>query len=154
MPVHLVGGQPPAPADIAEQALILRYLCEGRYTPSAGKFLSYREVPWGETYFSNFEGRCIKRLARIGGGNPAGFNAFFANNSGLHAAPVERAPGWRFEFMTNLYFSFIVWQGDDEFPTQAQILFDDNIPSAFTAEDLAVAADIALSRIKKKLAGA
>jgi hypothetical protein len=138
--------------DIAGQMLVLRYLCGGKAAPSTGTFLSYREVPWGETYFANFEGRCIKRLARMYTENPGGFNAFFAGNPGLHAAPLERTPGWRFEFMTNLYFSFIVWPGDDEFPAQGQILFDDNVPAAFTAEDLAVAGDFALSRIKKALA--
>ena len=44
--------------------------------------------------------------------------------------------------------SIIIWEGDDEFPSKAQILFDDNFPSAFSAEDIAVAGDICISRLK------
>ncbi|MDR1930823.1 MAG: DUF3786 domain-containing protein, partial [Treponema sp.] len=53
----------------SERILFLRYLCAGKYAEAAGRRLSYREVPWGDLYFRNFEGRCIKRLARTFGGD-------------------------------------------------------------------------------------
>ena len=43
--------------------LVLRYLTEGAAAPATGKFLTYREVPWGEVYFKQFQGRCLFRLA-------------------------------------------------------------------------------------------
>ena len=43
--------------------LVLRYLTEGGVAPSTGKFLTYREIPWGEVYFKQFQGRCLFRLA-------------------------------------------------------------------------------------------
>jgi hypothetical protein len=139
-------------ASLPERMLVLRYLCEGKWMPAAGKTLSYREVPWGETYFANFDGRCLKRLARMYGASPEAFCAYFENAA--FAVKLEKKTGWRFEFMTGLHFEFIIWEGDDEFPTQAQILFDDNIPAAFSAEDLAVAGDCALSRIKTAMSSA
>ena len=48
--------------------LLLRYLTEGGAAPSTGKFLTYREIPWGEVYFKQFQGRCLFRLA-FGFGN-------------------------------------------------------------------------------------
>jgi hypothetical protein len=45
--------------------------------------------------------------------------------------------------------SIIIWEWDDEFPSKAQILFDDNFPGAFSAEDTAVAGDICISRLKQ-----
>ena len=41
------------------QAKILtaRFLTEGCYAPSEGKFVTYRDVPWGEHYFKPFQGR-------------------------------------------------------------------------------------------------
>ena len=36
--------------------LVLRYLTEGGAAPSTGKFLTYREIPWGEVYFKQFQG--------------------------------------------------------------------------------------------------
>ena len=38
--------------------LVLRYLTEGGAAPSTGKFLTYREIPWGEVYFKQFHGTC------------------------------------------------------------------------------------------------
>jgi hypothetical protein len=57
--------------------------------------------------------------------------------------------GWRFEFISGIFMSIIIWQGDDEFPPKAQILFDDNFPAAFSAEDAAVAGDICINRLKE-----
>jgi hypothetical protein len=138
------GAQPP----VYEQILFLRYLCEGRWTPALGKRLSYREAPWGETYFPNFEGRCIKRFIRLFGGNIEGFNKVMSENPALKAEKLEKCDaGYRFEFSSGFYMSFLLWVADDEFPAQAQILFDDNMCAAFTAEDLAVACEAALSSL-------
>lgn len=43
-----------------------------------------------------------------------------------------------------------IWEGDNEFPASAQILFSDNFSAAFTAEDIAVAGDITLNALKGK----
>jgi hypothetical protein len=137
--------EPPA----YEQILFLRYLCEGRWTPALGKRLSYREVPWGQTYFPNFEGRCIRRFIRLFGGNIEAFNKIMSENPALKAEKLEKCDaGYRFEFSSGFYMSFLLWAADDEFPAQAQILFDDNMSAAFTAEDLAVAGEAALGRLK------
>ena len=45
------------------KTFILRYLLEGQYVQSSGKFMTFREVPtYGELYIQPFTGRCIKRL--------------------------------------------------------------------------------------------
>lgn len=44
---------------------------------------------------------------------------------------------------------FILWAGDEEFPPSAQILFSDNFPLSFEAEDLAVVGDISIGTLKK-----
>jgi hypothetical protein len=54
----------------AAQLLIMRYLIEGRYIETQGRFLTFREMPWGSVYMSTFDGRCIKRLAFGFGGKP------------------------------------------------------------------------------------
>lgn len=45
--------------------------------------------------------------------------------------------------------SLILWAGDDEFPPSAQILFSDNFPLSFSAEDMAVVGDITIGTMKK-----
>ena len=42
----------------------------------------------------------------------------------------------------------LVWEGDDEFPPSAQILYSDNFAEGFAAEDRVVAGDILIGAIK------
>jgi len=129
-----------------EKILFIRFLCEGKYAEPTGRRLSYREIPWGDLYFPNFEGRCIKRLARKFGGNIDGFKKIMEEKHNAEKLDKSDA-GYRFEFCSGLYMSFLLWAADDEFPASAQILFDDNFPQAFTAEDCAVAGEVALNRL-------
>ncbi|MCL2479232.1 MAG: DUF3786 domain-containing protein [Treponema sp.] len=129
-----------------EKILFIRFLCEGRFTPALGRQLSYHEIPWGETYYSNFDGRCIKRLAARFGSSVDVFRGIMEEK--LNAEKLNKSDaGYRFEFCSGLYMSFLLWAADDEFPASAQILFDDNFPRAFTAEDIAVAGEVALGHL-------
>ena len=131
-----------------EKILVLRYLCEGKFFPSRGKQLSYREFPWGEIYYRNFEGRCLKRCAFTFGRDIKSFIKLIESNPHLYAESLGIGDAsYRFEFLNGLYVSVILWQ-DEEFPPSAQILFDDNFVFAFTAEDLAVTGDILIERLK------
>ena len=42
----------------------------------------------------------------------------------------------------------LVWEGDDEFPPNAQVLYSDNFAEGFAAEDRVVAGDILISTLK------
>ncbi|MDR1128652.1 MAG: DUF3786 domain-containing protein [Treponema sp.] len=140
------------PKQAACDILILRYLCEGRYFGWNGKRLSYNEVPWGPVYYRNFEGRCLKRLAYGFGNDIPRFRRIIENAPGLKAEKLPQGDaGYRLEFLSGLFISLILYAGDDEFPPSAQILFDDNLVSAFTAEDLAVAGEVAIDRLKRML---
>jgi hypothetical protein len=139
-------------AGLMEQLLVLRYLTEGRYVPAVSRELPYDDVPWGNVYYSNFRGRCVLRAARTFGDDIASLKDVFESTPGLRAEKIDRGDiGYRFEFMSGLYMSLIMWEGDDEFPASAQVLFDDNFVSAFTAEDIAVAGEIMVSRLKKMM---
>jgi hypothetical protein len=138
----------PVTLGYAENILILRYLCEGTYVEGKGKQLAYNEIPWGDFYYRNFEGRCIKRLAFSFGNDIPGFKRVMEEPA-FRAEGLPRGDaGYRFEFLSGLFMSLILWGGDEEFPPSSQILFDDNFVFAFTAEDAAVAAEVTISRIK------
>ncbi|MDR0590151.1 MAG: DUF3786 domain-containing protein [Spirochaetaceae bacterium] len=133
-----------------EQILVLRYLCEGKYFEGRGKQLSYQEIPWGPVYYPNFRGRCINRFAAIFGREPAAFREIMENTGALRAQALGQGDaGYRFEFITGLFMSLLLWAGDDEFPPSAQILFDDNFVFAFTAEDLAVVGEVVITRLQE-----
>ena len=131
------------------QMLIIRFLLEGCASQGTGAFLTYREMPWGEVYLKPFTGRCITRAAFTFGTRLAAFKKAIENmpaiqlNSGDAACQLEIMPGYEVRI--------IVWEGDDEFPPNTQILFSDNFPKAFSAEDRTVVGDIFISDIKRRM---
>ena len=127
--------------------LVLRYLTEGAAAPATGKFLTYREVPWGEVYFKQFQGRCLFRLA-YGFGNKLQKFREIMEKLGARKLP-HGDEGYEFEFLNGLYLQFLLWEGDEEFPPSAQILFSDNFPVAFVmGEDMAVVGDVSIGALK------
>ncbi len=127
--------------------LILRYLNDGRYCKPTGKLLTYRDIPWGEVYYPNFQGRCILRLSYTFGTKLDQFDATMEKIGGQKISMGDS--GYKFEFMNDLHMYFILWAGDEDFPPSAQILFDDNFPLAFTAEDIAVVGDVSIGKLKE-----
>ena len=126
--------------------LIMRYLIEGSAGLNTGQFLSYAEVPWGETYLVNFKGRCIARLAFAFGFDIGRFNSACESLGGEPAKHGDSS--YDIELIDGFIVRLILWRGDDEFPPNAQILFSDNFPSAFSAEDLAVVGDVVINALK------
>jgi hypothetical protein len=108
-------------------------------------------MPWGNVYYRNFEGRCLKRLAFGFGRDVPAFKRRFEQNPQLRAEALNTGDaGFRFEFINGLYISLSIWAADDEFPPSAQLLFDDNFVFAFGAEDLAVVGEVIIDRLKKQ----
>ncbi|MDR1067783.1 MAG: DUF3786 domain-containing protein [Clostridiales Family XIII bacterium] len=132
-----------------EQLLIIRYLTEGRYVAGSGKLVSYEELPWGSVYMQNFRGRVIGRLAREFGAGPKPFSAVVETMPNLRFERLARGDSsYRIEFIDKLFVNLIYYESDDEFPASFQVLFDDTIKYAFSAEDVAVVGDILIGRLK------
>ncbi len=136
-----------SPLTNPERILLLRYLLDGHCALPGGRYLTYREFPWGEVYVQQFTNRCVNRFAFSYGSRPELLRKVMEK---LPAKPVSRGDvGYEVALMEGLTIQFLLWLGDDEFPPSAQILFSDNFRCAFTAEDMAVIGDIILNRMKK-----
>ena len=132
---------------VAAKIMIIRLLTRGVAAVSSGKFLTYRDVPWGEVYYRQFHGRCILRLAFYYGNKQEAFRAAMEKIGAKKLSDGDVS--YEFEFINDYYVRFILWAGDEEFPPSAQILFSDNFPLSFEAEDLAVVGDISIGTLKK-----
>jgi hypothetical protein len=128
------------------KVLLLRYMLYGKYVPSSGSFVTYRDIPNGEMYFQPFQGRCIFRL-QFGFGYK--INKFIEGMESIGGRKVKMGDvAYEFDILDGFSMVFILWEGDEEFQPSAQILFSDNFPLAFEAEDLAVAGDISIGNLK------
>lgn len=129
--------------NIPAQILLMRYVMSAVPAPFHGRFLTFRETPWGDHYLKPFTGRCLTRAAFTFAPRLPAFRAAMAR---MGATPVPHGDaGFEVEFLPGLRMQLLVWEGDDEFPPNSQILFSDNFPAIFAAEDLVVCADILIS---------
>ena len=115
---------------------------------ATGNFLSYRDLPWGEVYYRQFYGRCIIRLAKTYGNRQDVFERLMEKLAGIRQKYGDVS--YEFEVFRELKLCFILWSGDEEFPPSAQILFSDNFPMAFAAEDVAYLGDVILDYMKQE----
>lgn len=130
------------------KTILLRYLVNAKGIPPTGKNITYKEIPTGHVYYSNFYNRTILKLAKLYGNKLKELEEIFIN---MNAQKMKTGDvGYRFEFLNNVYITFIVWGEDEELSSSANILFDFNIQYYFDAEDLAVIGDIAIEFIKNK----
>ncbi len=136
------GALPPLPT----QTFLLRYLLEGRAVESTGNWLTFREMPWGELYIKPYTGRVLTRAAFTFGTRLAAFQAAAQKLGGLPVAHGDA--GFEFTLVDNYRMRILVWEGDDEFPPNAQVLYTDNFTDGFAPEDRVVAGDILISHIK------
>lgn len=131
---------------IYARILTIRFLLGGAVSSGTGKFKTYREMPWGEVYLRQFDGRCIKRLAFSYGNRLDDFNAIMKH---IHAVPVKHGDtAYEVEIYPGYRIQMILWEGDEEFPPSSQILFSDNFPVSFQAEDMAVMGDVIIGSLK------
>lgn len=131
---------------IYAKILIIRYLLEAVDSVSSGAYKTYREMPWGEVYLRQFDGRCIKRLAFSYGNRLGRFQEIMER---MQAKKIRFGDcSYQVELVKNYYVQYILWEGDDEFPPSSQILFSDNFPTSFSAEDMAVVGDVTIGTMK------
>ena len=128
------------------RTLTIRFLLNGAEASGTGKFKTYREMPWVEVYLRQFDGRCIKRLAFSYGNRIKDFQAIMEH---MHCVPVKHGDiAYQLEIFPDYLVQMILWEGDDEFPPSSQILFSDNFPISFQAEDMAVMGDVIIGSLK------
>ena len=139
------GKLPPLPT----QTFLLRYLLESKDVSWGGQWKTFREMPWGEMYIKPYTGRVLTRAAYTFSFRLDAFRAA-AEKMGAEAVKHGDA-GYRFDLIGDYQMQILVWQGDDEFPPNAQILYSDNFADGFAAEDRVVAGDILISTIKANM---
>lgn len=133
-------------APLPKQTFLLRYLLEGKQITATAKFLTFREMPWGELYIKPYTGRVLTRAAFTFGTRLPVFEAAAEKLGGRKLSHGDA--GYEFCFVGDYTMQILVWAGDEEFPPNAQILYSDNFVQGFAPEDRVVAGDILIGHIK------
>jgi hypothetical protein len=139
----------PAELALTEKILILHYLGSGAAPepelPSPGRLLSFQQLAGASFYEPTYRKRGPVRIARRFGGDVPGF------------ARACRAMGWIEEklgdaayggpVLPRLHCVVVLHRGDEEFPAEVNLLFNDGIAQLLPLEDVAVLAGLVATRL-------
>lgn len=124
---------------LQQQVLLLHYLQGGWRSegpPLTGDWIAFQDVADGRFYLDAFHKRAKLPLVKAFGSRPelladlAG-TAFGARRIDLGDVAVS------VDALPRIRLALVVWAGDEEFPPDGNILFDRNIVSYLSAEDIA-----------------
>jgi hypothetical protein len=119
------------------QSLILTYLASANGTTPSRRWIGFRELPDGTFYSRAFRGYTGIRLVRQLEG---GMEAFRRAGEALDGEPIERIgdAGYAFAVLPRLHIAVVYWQGDEDFPSQARVLFEDTAAHYMPTDGLAI----------------
>ena len=130
---------------LVTRVLILHYLIRADGTSLSKKWVGYKDIHGGILYAGVFARRVTEPLQnRFGrsarlfqdtglslGGDPAGVgDASFV----LHVLPLVR-------------LQYVLWEGDDDFPSSVQLLFDASVDHYLSLEDIVVLGQMSTGRL-------
>ena len=131
------------------QTLLMRCLLESKSAAPTDEFLTFRELPWGEVYIKPFSGRILSHAAFAFGTR---LEAFRAAAEKLGGFPLKHGDAsYEFRFLGEYRLQLILWEGDDEFPPNAHLLYTSNFADGFTAEDRVIVGDLLIAAIKSAM---
>lgn len=131
-----------------EKIITLHYLIHARGTSPSGNLVTYNDIPDGRLYYPNFIKRTSELLLKAYGQN---LEALV--QAALHLGGVER-PGLGdyavvIPALPRVAYVFVIWKGDQEFPPQVNVVFDQNIRDYLPAEDITVLANMIAVKLMK-----
>ncbi|MBF7083301.1 DUF3786 domain-containing protein [Desulfallas sp. Bu1-1] len=109
-----------------DATLVLQYLKQCSGLPPRGKWISFLELPQGEHHYVPFLNDACKPISEAFGDNPA-----------LLEQRVKKLGGQKLDLgdfsalvpaFPKLPLAVVLWEGDEEFPAKATILFDSIAP--------------------------
>jgi hypothetical protein len=132
---------------LPEKAFILHYLETAENQSLQNEWITYREVPSGEFYWSAFVRRAKEPLVGFFGERPQYLLEMAPKVGGEPAEGMSADAAvivWAFPKVPILYQ---LWAGDDEFPADGNILFDKTVAGFLPTEDIALAAGLPIYKI-------
>jgi hypothetical protein len=133
---RITGPDPAQELSLQEQVLILHYLLQVTEAPLTMNWITFREIPSGEFYYSAFVKRAKEPLVKTFGHRPQLLADLGSQLGGTRWE--EGDVSVYFQAFPKIPVCLVLWAGDDEFPPDGNILFDASIAQFLSAEDVAV----------------
>jgi hypothetical protein len=145
--ISLVDSEEEVP--LRDRILILHYLTQAKGTPLANEVIAYKQLPGGRNYFPTFYKRAIKPLIDHFGRQPQQLIEVAENLGGYKVDYGDVAV--TINAFKQVPVTLVLWQGDEEFPPEGNILFDATVSDYLSTEDINVLCEIIAWRLVKFL---
>ncbi len=121
---------------LPDKILIAHYLLGASGKKITGKLITFRQIPDGQFYFEAFQKRARDPFVNFFGNNG---RLFVKCAAMLGGSPVENGDfGMEFSVFPHVSIQLVLWNGDEEFPADGTILFDEGVKGHLPVEDIAV----------------
>ena len=107
---------------LIDQTMLLYYFSFASGQPLSGRWISFADLPDGRFYNQAFQGYTGRALVQHFGDQGKRFSAA-AENLGGSAYPLGSA-AYVFQALPRVRLMVVFWQGDEDFPSSFQVLFD------------------------------
>jgi hypothetical protein len=121
---------------LTDAVMVLHYLQQAKGIGPLGELVAYRQIPGGEFYTAAFRKRAELPLIGTFGQKPGLLTKTAALLGGRSKEGIGDEAAI-FRVVPNLEVVTIIHIGDDEFPSDGQVLFDKSITTALSIEDIA-----------------
>jgi hypothetical protein len=128
------------PVHAAVAILLLHYLTRADGAPQAVDWITFRELPDGLFYAASFAARAESPLALMFGGEFPGHGLPEFREAAVAAGGEALDFGdasFSFPALPRLRLAALLWEGDEDFPPEARVVFDAAADHYLPAEDLA-----------------
>ena len=139
-----------SPASQYLAIIILHYLGTADGTDLTGRWIAYRHLPGGDIYIDPFKKRAINPFLKTFGDRPEKFREAAGAIGGYEVS--MSGISMVIPVLPRVPVCFVLWPGDEEIASSANILFDEAAPSYLPTEDYAHLPAIVNGAMKKQLA--
>jgi hypothetical protein len=142
----LQDGKTPARED--KGLIVLHYLIGAMALEPSGNLISFRELQGGDVYWAAYEGRSIRRIQDFFGDRAEALSEAVSGMEHKRAGLGDA--GYTIKALPKVPVTVVVWRGDDEIPSAANVLWDDTVKYILHTEDVAVLGGIVASELIKR----
>jgi len=137
---------------LPEKIILCHYLLGSDGSRLTNNLINFRQIPDGHFYFSAFQKRATEPLLMTFGNAP---ETLLQCGEKIGAVVAQYGDfSITVPALPKIPITLVLWKGDDEFPPEASILFDETIMKYLPVEDVAVISGMTVYKlmgIKKTL---
>ena len=133
---------------LRDRILILHYLNRASGSKLSGRLISFAEVPAGQHYLPAFRKRSVDIILHAFGDRPEDLPRAESVLGGREAEYGDISV--TLYALPRIPITLVLWRGDDEFESSANVLFDATISEYLPTEDIAVLTGTVAIRLYKE----